>query len=238
MFSKSYLPSEINISINDNPIVVETLNRTTSYDSLMQVVKYNMYSSTLQANQSITLMITSKHRTLRWGIKTGTIPNYSIQQLVYIPIDMFLFHGAYWSNMFYDWIFFVIPFTVAILYISSSRGYNDIIATMAIYAACGFSATAFAKLYHIILSCFRLSDLSESIFSITVLTLVVEILPIAFCFQHIYVYKSKPLIQGLFSIVLSVLLLLAGASYYIGTGFLLLAGICTLIFKSLLPQIC
>lgn len=229
MMSRKYLATEIDVRVNGNLLVIE--NITTIFDSFLQVVKYNVYYKTLQAGESVEFIITSKNRTLRWGIRTGTELNMSWQQWLYLPVDMFHFHGKYWSNLFYDWIFFIIPFSLAILYISSTFGYQHINTSMAIYAACAFVATAFAKIYHIILSSFRLDDASEVIFSILVSTLVIEILPIIFCFQHMFWHKSKPFIQGTFSIVLSIILLIVGSSYYIGTGFLFLAGVFTILSK-------
>lgn len=229
MLSRNYLPTEIIVQVNGNLLSAE--NTTTSYDSFLQVVKYNVYNKSVQSGENVEFIITSTNRTLRWGIRTGNTLNMSLQQWLYLPVDMFHFHGRFWSNLFYDWIFFTIPFTIAVLYISSTYGYQHVITSMVIYAACAFLASAFAKVYHIILAYFRLDDASELIFSIAVLTIVIEVLPIVFCFQHMFWYKSKPFIQGTFSIVLSIILLLTGASYYIGTGFLFLAGTFTILSK-------
>jgi hypothetical protein len=229
MMSRKYLPTEIDVIVNGNLLVME--NITTIFDSFLQVVKYNVYNQTLKPGERVEFIITSKNRTLRWKVRTGTKLNMSWQQWLYLPVDMFHFHGKYWSNLFYDWIFFAIPFSLAILYISSTFGYHRINTSMAIYAACAFVGTAFAKIYHIVLSSFRLDDASEVIFSILVSTLVIEILPIIFCFQHIFWHKSKPFIQGTFSMVLSIILLVVGSSYYIGTGFLFLASVFTILSK-------
>ena len=229
MLSRQYLPTEMIVQVNGTSLPLESI--ATIYDPFLQVVKYKVYNKSVESGENVEFIITSSDRTLRWSVQTGNTINMSWQEWIYRPVDMFHFHGKYWSNLLYDWVFFTIPFTIAILYISSTFGYQHPITSMAIYASCAFLASAFAKVYHIILASFRLDDASDLIFSIAVLTIVVEILPILFCFQHIFWYRSKPLIQGTFSIILSIILLIVGASYYIGTGFLFLAGFFTIFSK-------
>jgi len=198
----------------------------TEYDSFMQIVKYNILNTTTSSINSV--QISSFNRTLRWGVRTGTIPNITPKTMIMIPINMYYLHGSYWSNQFYDYVFFIVSFVIAILYLSSSFGYKRIISASAIYAIAAFSASFCAKIYHIILASFRINA-SELIFSILINGVVFELLPIAICILQLQFFVKKSYIQGLLSVVTGGALLLCGSSYYIGPSFIIIAGSLTIL---------
>ena len=228
LFARKYIHQEMELYIND----VNQTNIAHSniiFNSFMQIVKYLIRNETIV--QSTNIKVKSLTRDIRWEVNFGEKYQTTLLEAVSIPIDMFHLHGSYWSGLFYDWIFLAVTAVISVLFLSSNFGYQRFIPSLLIYATAAFAASAAAKIYHIILCSFRLSDKSEILFAIFVNTLCIEILPILYCYIHYRLYYYLAYIIGTLTIIISIVLILVGSSYYIGPALLGMSGIITILRK-------
>ena len=225
-FSRKYIESEVDIYIKNK--LVKPFYKQVELNPLLQVVKYNIYEHSLKKDEVLEVLISSKSRIIRWSLEIGTTDQIDALQLLHIPIDMIHMHGTYWSDRLHDWIFFVLSYIVAVLFISTKFGYQLIIPSLAIYAIAGFTGALGSKLYHLSVASFRIDDADTLAFSILVIAICFEVIPALYAYAHIRFYVQRPYLIGSMTFFVAAGISFGGSGYYIGAAFLGLAAIFTI----------
>jgi len=211
-------------------------NVTTEFSPIYQILQYNIVSGETSEN---TLISVESNETVVWQIQIGERVQFTPYQLFLIPLDMILLHGYYWSKTFYDWIFFLITFGMAVLTNSLETKKNTtFFNSLLLYSCAGFLASAGSKLYHTIAASLTSNVFDQTfIFTITVVCLCIELGPIILASLLYYIVGTSKNIPS-FSISISILtsfgILFLGSGYFVGPFFLCIS----CIFKLFQKYVC
>ena len=215
--ARKYINKELEIRING-----KRFNYTfddVEFDHMFQIVKYGVYKDTIESTTTISII--TGNRTVRWSIEFN--PNnrfiqWSLYDLIRVPINMIHLHGSYWTNLFYDWIFFIVSFALSTFIISSHPSLSNIVPSLCMYATAAFTATFTSKLYHIILASFRIQTIYIT-YGILVNGVVFELVPLIFILLFLK-NTNFPVILSLLLILIAIFGVVAGTSYYVGNIFI------------------
>ena len=200
--------------------------------SMYQILKYNVLSGETTRNTSISI---TANESVSWQVEIGERTQFTAYQLFFIPLDMMFLHGYYWSKLFYDWIFFVVTFSMTVLTNSlETKNNTTFFYSLLLYSCAGFLASAGSKLYHTIAASLDSRSFDENVlFTISVVCFLIEFFPIFVAMLFSYFVRKKPYISIFSTLFISICILFLGAGYFIGPCFLLLSCIFKYIHVSL-----
>ena len=219
-FAKKY--NHINLTITNTTSLTNFSYSETELSPMYQILKY-----TVSTGESIqhTLISLSSNESISWQVEIGEQNQFTVYQLLAIPLDMIFLHGHYWSKLFYEWIFFLVTFIMAILINSLETKKNtSFLNSLLLYSSAGFLASAGSKLYHTIVAALNAKTFDKDfVFTIIVVCILIEIAPIFIALLTSYYINKYTLITIVLTSIISIGLLFLGSGYFVGPCFLFLS---------------
>lgn len=223
--------------IINNKSVTPNEYRTTYFDSWLQICAFEAKS--LPHNDSlwgsdnklhITVKSLEADKLIRWRLMTKPEQNrmdYDLMFFLRVPINAVMLHGSRWTNAFYDWVFFVVCFLLSVFLIATKKSYQKIVPSLAIYACASYAASFSAKLYHVLLGYFAVTDKV----SFAIFVLAIEFAAVLWSVLFITTYYRNPYLIGSLSLIASSGFVFLGTSYFAGNGLLGLSSL-VLLFQN------